>query len=226
MPLLKAPLLKVPALLLSLLLIDAASATRFGLNERMLTQVEQQYGSEARDRLSAWQQLTDNYQGDNEWQKINRVNRFFNQVRFLDDLDHWQKSDYWATPVEFLATNGGDCEDFSIAKYFTLKELGIPTAKLRLMYVKALELNQAHMVVTYYETPESEPLILDNLITKIEPASRRTDLKPVYSFNAEGLWNAKERGRGVLIGRPDQLRLWTDLSQRMQNQLEGRITDG
>ncbi len=214
-----------PVFLFGLLLIDTASATRFGLSEHLLTQVEQQYGSAARDRLTAWQQLTDDYQDDNEWQKINRVNRFFNQVRFLDDLDHWQKKDYWATPVEFLVTNGGDCEDFSVAKYFTLKQLGIPTARLRLMYVTALELNQAHMVLTYYETPESEPLILDNLVTEIELASRRTDLQPVYSFNAEGLWNAKERGRGELIGQPGQLSLWTDLSQRMKTQLEGRRSD-
>ncbi|WP_197479414.1 transglutaminase-like cysteine peptidase, partial [Oleiphilus sp. HI0132] len=81
----------------------------------------------------------------------------------------------WATPLEFLATNAGDCEDFSIAKYFTLREMGIPDDMIKITYVKALELNQAHMVLAYYPTPDAEPLILDNLINEIKPAGQRTD---------------------------------------------------
>ena len=83
-------------------------------------------------------------------EKLEKVNRFFNQVNFVSDAIHWQKKDYWATPIEFLASDGGDCEDFALAKYFTLKMLGVPEKKLNLTYVKAWKLNQSHMVLTYY----------------------------------------------------------------------------
>jgi len=124
--------------------------------------------------------------------------------------------------VEMLSTNGGDCEDFSIAKYFTLLELGVPDERLRITYVKALELNQAHMVLAYYETPESEPLILDNLINKIRSASQRSDLLPVYSFNGNNLWMSKERGQGrAIVGGSQRINLWRDLNIRMKQEREG-----
>ena len=59
---------------------------------------------------------------------------------FEDDDQHWHQADYWATPIETLASNGGDCEDFSIAKYFTLRELGVAEQCLRLTNVNALSL--------------------------------------------------------------------------------------
>jgi predicted transglutaminase-like cysteine proteinase len=150
---------------------------------------------------------------------INAVNTFFNQVHFISDQKHWGIEDYWATPIELLSTNGGDCEDFSIAKYFTLLELGIPDKRLRIMYVKAIKLNQAHMVLTYYETPDSEPLILDNLIDRIKAASQRPDLMPIYSFNGSNLWMSKERGQGRKIqGGSQRINLWRDLNIRMQQQ--------
>ena len=129
----------------------------------------------------------------------------------------WSKEDYWATPAEMLAIGAGDCEDYSIAKYFTLKEIGVDEDKLRITYVKAVEIGQAHMVLTYYETNRSVPLVLDNLITEIEPASRRNDLVPVYSFNGAGLWLAKSRGEGQRVGDSSRLSLWQDLEARMRN---------
>jgi len=148
-------------------------------------------------------------------EKLENVNRFFNQLQFVDDLTHWQKPDYWATPVEFLATGAGDCEDFSLAKYFTLKALGIAEDKLNMTYVKALQLNQAHMVVTYYAAADTVPLVLDNLTAEIQPATQRKDLLPVYSFNGLGLWLAKSRGKGQKVGSSEGLRRWQDLLNSM-----------
>lgn len=77
------------------------------------------------------------------------------------------------------------------------------------------------MVLAWYETPQSDPLILDNLIPGIEPASRRTDLLPVYSFNGSNLWMSKERGQGRLVtGGSRRINLWRDLNLRMQQQRE------
>ena len=187
----------------------------FTLDAAIVDAAEKKFGAGARQRLLAWQQFIRDDNSTTDLQKLEKVNRFMNKIEFVSDIIHWGKNDYWATPIEFLASDGGDCEDFALAKFFTLKLLGIPEEKMNMTYVKAWKLNQAHMVVTYYATPGAVPLVLDNLINDIEPASKRTDLLPVYSFNGSGLWLAKERGRGNLVGKSDRLKLWNDLLERM-----------
>ncbi|MGO3344047.1 MAG: transglutaminase-like cysteine peptidase [Marinomonas sp.] len=177
--------------------------------------VGQQYGKNAQKRVLAWRTLVDESQNLSIVDKLTKVNNFFNQLDFVSDIAHWGKEDYWATPIEFLATRGGDCEDFTIAKYFTLRELGVPDKQLRLVYVKALRLNQHHMVLAYYHKPTSIPVILDNLDKELKPASQRNDLLPIYSFNAKNLWLSKEKGRGQLVGGSSRLSLWTDLNNRL-----------
>ena len=126
--------------------------------------------------------------------QLQAVNEFFNRrILFRDDIEVWGQIDYWASPLETLDKGQGDCEDYAIAKYFSLLAIGMPIAKLRLVYVRAQiggpnGTLQAHMVLAYYAAPGAEPLILDNLITELRPASRRPDLVPVFSFNSEGLW--------------------------------------
>jgi len=176
------------------------------------------YGRRAELRLNRWQQLMQNLQGKSEKIKLREVNDFFNKVRFLDDILHWKKNDYWATPVEFLVTNGGDCEDFTIAKYYTLKALGVDMSKMSIAYVKALDYNQAHMVLTYYSSPRAEPVILDNLIPQIKKASRRKDLLHVYSFNGDNLWISKKGRRANLVGSADRLGPWVQLKKRLKTQ--------
>ncbi len=187
----------------------------FALPEKLLHSLESQYGKSATRRLLAWQTLIRNDSSMSDLEKMEKTNTFFNQMQFIDDSILWKKKDYWATPVEFLSKGGGDCEDFSLAKYFTLKALGVAEGKLNLTYVKALQLNQAHMVVTYYATPKAVPLVLDNLVATIQPATKRKDLLPVYSFNGLGLWLAKSRGKGEKVGSGDRIKRWQDLLSRM-----------
>ncbi|NQY62953.1 MAG: transglutaminase-like cysteine peptidase [Alteromonadaceae bacterium] len=182
----------------------------------LLDQVEAEYDKDARERVEEWQSLVNNQQDRAEKEKLNRVNRFFNKVRFVEDIRVWGQEDYWATPVEFLGRNAGDCEDFTIAKYFTLRALGVPSEKLRLMYVRALRLKQSHMVLAYFEEPDSMPLILDNINRKILPASYRKDLKPIYSFNGDGLWAAKAQGRGRKIKNKGGHSTWESLMSRIE----------
>jgi len=127
----------------------------------------------------------------------------------------WGVNNYWATPIEFIGVNGGDCEDYSIAKYYTLLELGVPDEKMRITMVRAVHLNQYHMVLAYYDTPASVPLILDNIDGEIKPATKRNDLLPVYSFNGTQLWLNKEKGRGILAGNSKRLKRWTSLKKRL-----------
>lgn len=205
----------VVSTLFLLLAILVAAKGNFTLDAAVLDAAEKKYGAEARVNLLAWQQFIRDDDSTGDRQRLERVNAFFNRLTFVSDVIHWSQKDYWATPIEFLASDGGDCEDFALAKYFTLKLLGVAEDKLHLTYVKALTLNQSHMVLTYYEKPGAVPLILDNLNGAIEPATKRTDLLPVYTFNGSGLWLAKERGKGNLVGKSDRLKLWNDLLDRM-----------
>lgn len=218
------------ALSFTILLVSAGLSTfflfakgNFSLEPAILDAAEKRYGVEARRRLLDWQRFVgeDNSTGDK--QRLSRVNAFFNRLEFVSDQIHWGEKDYWATPIEFIASDGGDCEDFAVAKYITLRLLGVADEKMNLTYVKAWKLNQAHMVLTYYETPGAVPLVLDNLVDSIDPANQRTDLLPVYSFNGTGLWLAKERGRGNLVGNSDRLKLWNELLTRMPAGLKAAL---
>lgn len=164
-------------------------------------------------RLADWHVLMRDNREIPEMERLAVVNDFFNQLEFVDDLTHWGKEDYWATPQEMLVSGGGDCEDFATAKYFTLRQLNIPNEKLRLIYVKSHSLNQPHMVLGYYPEPAANPLILDNLIKKILFASERTDLLPVYSFNDRGMWVIKEQDSEP-VGGAERLSLWRELQTR------------
>lgn len=133
-------------------------------------------------------------------------------LKFLDDKLHWGVEDYWATPAESIGSAGGDCEDYAIAKYYLLKELGVPLARLRITYVRALKLNgQAHMVLAYYARPDAEPLILDNLDPRVRGASQRADLDPVYSFNDDEV----QLVQGGRRGKPSQIRAWLTVQERL-----------
>lgn len=176
---------------LQLCLLSIAFGLDFGkLQQALLTR----FGDERLAIFRDWQQLVSDNRGS-EPEKLRRANDFFNaRIAFDSDISVWGQSDYWATPIETMGQGRGDCEDFSIAKYYSLLQLGVPIDKLRLVYVRATQqgpsgpVTQAHMVLAYYPTPSAEPLILDNLNPQILPASRRGDLLPVFSFNSAGLW--------------------------------------
>lgn len=197
------------------LLLFVATVASFELSDRLLNYVREEFGQEAHARLEDWQKLQRIAANAPRERQLALVNTFFNRVRFVSDMEHWGEEDYWATPVELLTTNGGDCEDFSIAKYLTLKSMGVPDEELRIVYVKALDLNQAHMVLAWYPTPDADPLILDNLINQIKPASQRNDLEPVYSFNGEGLWLNQSGGQQQRIGDAGKLGHWQDMNKRL-----------
>jgi len=187
-------------------------------SERLIESYSRRFGPATRVRLDAWKREAARRKASpagSEAMLLEDVNRLLNRVRFVDDPPHWGEADYWATPAESVGSNGADCEDFSIAKYFMLKELGVPTARLRMTYVKAVKINQAHMVLAYYARPDAEPLVLDNLEDAVRPASQRADLVPVYSFNDEQVW-IEARGRS---GSPRQIRNWNLLMERLDREL-------
>lgn len=181
------------------------------------------FGADAAAAVLAWQRMLDEAAGAGELEQLGRVNSFFNRrLRFEDDIVVWRQSDYWASPLETLARGAGDCEDFAIAKYVSLRLLGIPDERLRLIYVRARSggagstLSQAHMVVGFYPAQDEEPLVLDNLVGEIRPASRRPDLFPIFSFTAEGLWVAGARSSSA--DPSARLSRWRSVLERMQQE--------
>jgi|SRR5690554_604785 len=185
--------------------------------------MQSRYGDDGVAILNALQNLIADSDGLTEAVQLEKVNNFFNQhIRFQDDLSIWQQNDYWATPLETLGTRAADCEDFTIAKYITLLKLGVPVERLRLVYVKAKLGNsltshyQAHMVLGYYPSPNAMPLVLDNLIPTIKPATERRDLQPVFSFNSKGLWIGNNRHSHTDPGA--RLSRWRDVLERIHQE--------
>lgn len=203
-------------LLLSLLLMLAASIAAPDLDKTQ-SLAQQRYGTRASETVAAWRLMMEEARALPDTGKLSQVNTFFNRrMLFEDDILVWQVADYWATPLEFMGRGSGDCEDFTIAKYITLQLLGVGNERLRLIYVRAKSGSRAsfaHMVLGYYAQPSDEPLILDNLISSIRPASQRADLVPVFSFNNDGLWVG---GATASAADPStRLSRWRDVLERM-----------
>lgn len=217
-------LLLTGVLFAAVISVSPAQPEGLGFNEQVFSWVEAKYGVEARRRMESLQQLVVTYRDADEREKLRQVNDFFNEIPYQLDEALWQERDYWATPIELLGAQGGDCEDYSIGKYFTLREMGVSAQRLRITYVKAIKLKQSHMVLAYYPTDDADPLILDNLNQQILPAEQRKDLVPVYSFNGEGLWLAVGRSQGKKVGGSSgRVRLWDDLRNRMEREFKKNI---
>lgn len=199
--------------------IGLSLATDF---QQLANLAQQRYGNQAKQTILKLESLLINLRSAPENEQLTRINHFFNtNINFVSDLENWGEKDYWATPLESLGKSKGDCEDYSIAKYTFLRSLGVPDERLKLTYVRAKiggphsKVVQAHMVLSYYATPTSEPIILDNLVSDIHKSSRRVDLTPIFSFNSEGMWaGARTNTKGSSL---KSLSRWSNVLLRIKN---------
>lgn len=209
-------ILIISFILISFFSLFSTASKTFNISESQLKTVESKFGSKGRLKVEEWDAMLESSKNETVLNKLKNVNDFFNKITYRTDQNHWKKKDYWATPLEFMGTGAGDCEDYAIAKYFSLIKLGIPDEKLRITYVSYRKANskyeEAHMVLTYYHKVGVEPVVLDNINKTLQVASKRPDLKPVYSFNASGLWQAKTKGE-ARVGN-NELKSWKDLMSR------------
>lgn len=197
--------------ILLIFFINIASADTPYVDKKILKKIDKKYKIYAKKRFLALQETLDSVKNRSEMEKLEAVNNFFNDVRYASDMKIYGKKDYWATPWEFLAKDRGDCEDFVISKYFALKYLGIDYKKLFFTYVRSTRFKEPHMVLTYFKTPKSEPLILDNYNRKIFPASQREDLTPIYNFNGDLLDEADKSNK-------KSHKKWDELKLNMQRE--------
>lgn len=187
------------------------------LDQARLLEAAAKFNQRTVNEAQALLQMIEKAGAQDEEARLTTVNSYLNRrIEFRDDIEVWGKVDYWASPLEALDKGRGDCEDYAIAKYFSLVSAGVPVAKLRMVYVRATVGGRslAHMVLAYYAEPNAEPLILDNLIGVVRPASQRPDLQPVFSFNSEGLW----QGVGATSAGDPLARLsqWRDLLAKVR----------
>lgn len=213
--------LLIAAIVLALLGSEA-HGTALIPNRSNMRAVSKEYGKAAAGRILAWMLLLKDSRRLPVKEKLARVNNFFNRLPNVSDLRQWHANDYWATPFELLIVNGGDCEDFVIAKYFSLRELKVPEQKMRITYVKSFMPDHSivsHMVLSYYPCPQCDPLVLDNLTNSILPASKRKDLVPVFSFQGYDLLNSREkRDNSAAGGTTRSIPRWDDLLRRIAAQ--------
>jgi predicted transglutaminase-like cysteine proteinase len=210
---------RMRAAVLLLALLGACALPRAWDSDRA-QQAAQRLGGQAVAGLRALHGVMAGAADVDDLGRLDAINQFFNRrIVFRDDAEVWASADYWASPIETLSRGAGDCEDFAIAKYFALLAAGTPASQLRLVYVRLQQggaggPSQPHMVLAYYATPQAEPMILDNLVTEIRPASRRPDLTPVFSFNSEGLWQgAGAQSMGDPVAR---LSRWRDVLAKVR----------
>lgn len=135
--------------------------------------------------VSKWQTMVAQQQGERQIDQLHAVNRFINKWRYRADQQNYGRSDYWASPAEFFSRSG-DCEDYAIAKYVTLRQLGFSADQLRLVVVKDIERDLAHAVLAAYV--DGNVLILDNLTNRVMPQASVTKYSPYYSINEEARW--------------------------------------
>lgn len=186
----------------------------FSFPGEILEKTENEYGREAAVRLKKWEKFIIENQSKPTSKKIESVNRFVNTIAFAEDADHWLKEDYWATPYQFIASGGGDCEDYAIAKYFTLRVLGIAADQMSIAYVNVRDKKEPHMVMFYFPEAGQSPFVLDNLDKKITLLNLKSDIELIYSANENNVWVNKE-GKLILVGKSSMIHKWSDVISKV-----------
>jgi len=214
---------------LNILAITAAFIATLSANDnlsntRIISQVKhalQHYQSSSSRQASTWllDLATPARQG-----LQTRTHAILNEIKYASDIDHWNKNDYWATPTEFVGTEGGDCEDYAIAKFMTMVARGVPIDELRIMHVHSVTHNVAHMVLLHQPRNSNTSFVYDNLVKEVLPVNQRTDLKPVFAFNPNGMWIGGQHNVQTKVRSTVGSRLWDDLLRRIKDEgTEGLI---
>jgi len=130
-----------------------------------------------------WIAFLDSIQNQTPRAQLNAVNQWMNARPYVEDWTNWHVADYWETPGEFLS-RGGDCEDYAIAKYFSLVRLGFSPDDLRLVVIHDTKLNDFHAVLA--ARVDGTIWLLDNQIARVVPMDLVTQYAPIYSLNGRG----------------------------------------
>ncbi|MDD2790031.1 MAG: transglutaminase-like cysteine peptidase [Sulfurimonas sp.] len=156
-----------------------------------LDSIENKYGHIAKNRVVDYENNIQVIKTQNSSIQLSKTNFYLNQLLPQYDDIVQKQEDYWATPKEFLITGYGDCEDYAIIKYFTLINLGFDEKNLFITVVKEKFRGGTHMVLSYFQTKDDSPLVLDNLSFKILSLKQRKDLEADMFINSTGVYKYK-----------------------------------
>ncbi len=222
------------------LVVDALMAKSFHpWSEKVFSHVRKEYGQQAEKRVRYLHDLFRDNQNKTVHEKLLLANNTMNKLPWIADKEHWDKVDYWATPMETVATFGGDCEDIAIVKWLFLRYLGIPAEKLRLAYVKVRSSGESHMILAYVDRIDL-PLekrveytwVLDNIEQRLMKATERKDILAIYATDEDGnmvVFKESENGLGILARREHtKMAKLEELKKKISENLEfyKKLNDG
>ncbi|GAB6052166.1 transglutaminase-like cysteine peptidase [Magnetospira thiophila] len=158
--------------------------------ERYLEQAKTKEGPCTETKLNRclynhWMAYLDEIRGLDKMEQLKKVNRYMNQRSYITDPKNWSQKDFWATPGEFLDKRG-DCEDYAIAKYMSLKKLGFDEMSLRIIAVKDENLKVGHAILGVYLN--GKIYILDNQVKQVTEDTSIRHYTPVFSINEKYWW--------------------------------------
>lgn len=138
-------------------------------------------------RVKEWKSVLDQQRGGPLSTALAQVNRYINKYPYVLDQVNWGMLDYWATPFELISVNG-DCEDYAIAKYYSLRYLGLSPDRMRIIIVQDFNLGGIiHAILGVYDD-NNDLMILDNQIKQVVPANRVYHYRPIYGINENAWW--------------------------------------
>lgn len=164
---------------------DLGALPKWQAAMQKIAKEQKTYANSASKAVRAWQAMIRENRGNRQIEQIETVNRFINQWRYRSDSYNYKQSDYWASPAEFF-TRSGDCEDYAIAKYATLRQMGFGAEQLRLVVVQDVVRDLAHAVLAVYV--DGDVFILDNVTSEVRSQADVAEYAPYYSVNEQARW--------------------------------------
>lgn len=135
-----------------------------------------------------WEELIEGLKDKPKQVQLERINTYMNLYRYILDPINWGVKDYWEIPKEFFG-RFGDCEDYAIVKYFSLRALGWKASDMKIVVLQDLNLRVAHAILAV-KFNEKE-VILDNQIGLVVDSKRIRHYRPIYAVNEQGWWRYK-----------------------------------
>lgn len=134
--------------------------------------------------LQQWKSFVDGLKGRDPLAQLEAVNAYVNTVPYQTDRDRYGTVDHWATPREFFGRSG-DCEDYAIAKYLSLRKLGWSADALRILVVNDEVRRELHAVLVAFHNGTA--YVLDNLARSVRDHRSVRTYRPIFSIN-ETAW--------------------------------------
>jgi predicted transglutaminase-like cysteine proteinase len=165
------------------------------VHDEMMHLAAEYSGVEGKIRLIDWLKLINSFRTKPEMEKVVVVNNFFNDV--IIPLEDPIGCDYWLSVIETIILGTGDCDDYAVAKYVSLRLMAIPSDRLIIAAMKFLTNGNAHAALLYYPRDDEKPgnpYVPDNLpimrrgfgkytVVRLHFYQRYHSIRPVFGIN-------------------------------------------